>query len=309
MGLPATAPHGGKTSVLHEAVASAKRVDEIFATRTRPLSFEIFPPKVSNRDLARAQAREVMAGLAPLKPDFVSVTCSAGGTGDADNTAVVAALVQDEFGIPAIAHLTCRSLTHESLAERLRELSAAGITNVLALRGDPGQDSASGDFVHACDVIPEIVEAGFCVGAAAYPEGHVSCLNLDDDLRHLREKQDSGASFLITQVCFDDDAISHFLKRCHGAGITVPITFGIMPPTSKDQLIRMAFMCAASLPAPLIRLIMQHEGDERSLQAAGISYALNQLRFLEHLGVSGLHLYTMNRPDVTAQCVRGLREG
>ncbi|WP_307739153.1 methylenetetrahydrofolate reductase [uncultured Parolsenella sp.] len=280
----------------------APRVDTIFASRTRPLSFEIFPPK---GDLTVEQAREVVAGLAPLRPDFVSVTCSAGGSGNASGTTAVAAMVQDEFGIPAVAHLTCRGLTHESLAKRTQELKDAGIVNVLALRGDPvpGEPEPVGDYGHASDVIPELVDAGFCVGAAAYPEGHIGCVDLADDVRRLREKQDAGASFFVTQLCFDDEAIFRFLEKCRRGGITVPITCGIMPFMSKAQLSRMVFMCAASLPSPVIRLLARHEDDPEALRAAGVDYAVEQLLDLSRFGVSGLHLYTMNKPAVARACV------
>ena len=281
----------------------ATRVDDIFASRTRPLSFEIFPPK---GDLTVDQARELMRGLGPLRPDFVSVTCSAGGSGNSGSTSAVAAMVQDEFGIPAVAHLTCRTLTHEALAATIEELKAAGIVNVLALRGDPVPGVPLGDYAHASDVIPELVDTGFCVGAAAYPEGHIACEDLADDVRHLRTKQDAGASFFVTQLCFDDEAIFRFLERCRRAGITVPITCGIMPFMSKKQLSRMVFMCAASLPSPVIRLLARHEDDPEALRAAGVDYATQQLLDLDRYGVSGLHLYTMNKPTVAAACVAGL---
>ena len=280
----------------------ATRVSDIFASREQPVSFEIFPPK---GDLSVDQARTVMAGLAPLRPDFVSVTCSAGGSGNTQGTSAIAALVQDEFGIPAVAHLTCQGLTHETLATRMEELREAGIVNVLALRGDPvpGEPEPEGDYAHANDVIPELVDAGFCVGAAAYPEGHIGCLDLADDVRHLRAKQDAGASFFVTQLCFDDEAVFRFLERCRREGITVPITCGIMPFMSKTQLSRMVFMCAASLPSPVIRLLARHEDDPEALRAAGVDYAAEQLLDLARYGVSGLHLYTMNKPAVARACM------
>lgn len=284
----------------------ATRVSDIFASREQPLSFEIFPPK---GDLSVDQARKVIAGLAPLRPDFVSVTCSAGGSGNGSGTSAVAAMVQDEFGIPAVAHLTCRDLTRDALARRMKELKEAGIVNVLALRGDPAPgkpDASTGAYPHAVDVIPELTEAGFCVGAAAYPEGHIACTGLADDVRHLRGKQDAGASFFVAQLCFDDEAIFRFLEKCRRAGITVPITCGIMPFVSKAQLSRMVFMCAASLPSPVIRLLARHEDDPEALRAAGVDYAVEQLLDLSRYGVSGLHLYTMNKPAVARSCATGL---
>ncbi len=270
------------------------RVADLFQG-AQPFSFEIFPPK---GDLTEVEARRVAGGLAELSPAFISVTYSAGGSGNAGATTAVASLIQDEFSVPSVAHLTCQGLTHADLDAKIAEMRAAGITNVLALRGDPRPGMEPGDFAYAADVIPALREAGFCVGAAAYPEGHITCTTLADDVRHLREKQDAGAEFLVTQLFFDNDDFFRFRELACAAGITVPITCGIMPFMSKNQVSRMIFMCGASLPSPIIRLLARYEGDEEALRRAGIEYAAAQLRGLRDAGVAGLHLYTMNKPDV-----------
>lgn len=269
-------------------------VSELFCGN-QPLSFEIFPPR---GDLTEVEARRVAGELAELDPAFISVTYSAGGSGNSGATTKVASLIQNELGVPGVAHLTCQGLTRDMLEEKIAEMRAAGIKNVLALRGDPRPDAPQGDFAYAADVIPVLREAGFCVGAAAYPEGHVTCTSLEDDIAHLREKQDAGAQFLVTQLFFDNEDFFRFRDLAARAGITAPITCGIMPFMSKNQVSRMIFMCGASLPSPIIRLLNRYEGDDEALRRAGIEYAAAQLRGLRDAGVDGLHVYTMNKPAV-----------
>lgn len=269
-------------------------VSELFCGN-QPLSFEIFPPR---GDLTEVEARRVAGELAELDPAFISVTYSAGGLGNSGATTKVASLIQNELGVPSVAHLTCQGLTRDMLEEKIAEMRAAGIKNVLALRGDPRPDAPQGDFAYAADVIPVLREAGFCVGAAAYPEGHVTCTSLEDDIAHLREKQDAGAQFLVTQLFFDNEDFFRFRDLATSAGITAPITCGIMPFMSKNQVSRMIFMCGASLPSPIIRLLNRYEGDDEALRRAGIEYAAAQLRGLRDAGVDGLHVYTMNKPAV-----------
>ena len=269
-------------------------VSELFCGN-QPLSFEIFPPR---GDLTEVEARRVAGELVELNPAFISVTYSAGGSGNSGATTTVASLIQNELGVPSVAHLTCQGLTRAMLEEKIAEMRAAGIKNVLALRGDPRPDAPQGDFAYAADVIPVLREAGFCVGAAAYPEGHVTCTSLEDDIAHLREKQDAGAQFLVTQLFFDNEDFFRFRDLAARAGITAPITCGIMPYMSKNQVSRMIFMCGASLPSPIIRLLNRYEGDDEALRRAGIEYAAAQLRGLRDAGADGLHVYTMNKPAV-----------
>ncbi len=289
------------------------RVDQIFAEArangTQPVSFEMFPPK---GELTLERAREVASGFASLAPDFISVTYSAGGSGNSAATAQIASMISSEFNISSVAHLTCISLTRETLAEKILEFMDAGIENVLALRGDlpAGMSEAeAGDiaFPYAKDLVPALVDAGFCVGGAAYPEGHLTCDDLPTSVKHLRQKQDAGASFLVTQLFFDNEYFYRFRELADAAGITIPITVGIMPFTSKQQVTRMVFTCAASLPAPVIKILARFEDDPESLRAAGIEYACRQLEDLAAHGVDGLHVYTMNRADVAAAAMSALR--
>ncbi len=278
-------------------------IDACFQKGTLPLSFEVFPPK---GELALDQAERVVGELASLSPAFVSVTCSAGGSGNSANTVAVASLVQNRFDIPALAHLTCMGATAQDIAARLDALSDAGVGNVLALRGDPLPGAALADFRFAKDLIPVVAREGFCVGAAAYPEGHIDCLDFGASLEHLRQKQDAGARFLVTQLCFDNDQALAFLEAARNAAITVPISFGIMPFLSKDQISRMVFTCGASLPSAVIKLLARWEHDPDSLRAAGIEYACRQLAGLAEAGVDGLHVYTMNRPEIARAAAEAL---
>ncbi len=289
------------------------RVDQIFAKAraagAQPVSFEMFPPK---GELTLDRAREVAGGFAPLAPDFVSVTYSAGGSGNSAATAQIAQMISTEFGIPSVAHLTCISLTPDTLTAKIEEFRAAGIENVLALRGDlpAGMSEADAEdiaYPYAKDLVPALVDAGFCVGGAAYPEGHLTCDDLPTSVKHLRQKQDAGASFFVTQLFFDNEYFYRFRELADAAGITVPITAGIMPFTSKQQITRMVFTCAASLPAPVIKILARYEDDPTSLREAGIEYACRQLEDLAAHGADGLHVYTMNRADVAQAAMHVLR--
>ena len=281
-------------------------VAEMFAQRTLPISFEIFPPK---GDLTLETARTVAGELAQLAPGFISVTCSAGGSGNAQATPAIAAMIADELQVPSVAHLTCINATEQSISESIADMKARGIANVLALRGDvvPGREP-SADFRYAKDLIPLLVDAGFCVGAAAYPEGHVTCEDDAANIEHLKQKQDAGASFFVTQLCFDNERIYRFADAADRAGITAPITYGIMPFLGKDQISRMVFMCGASLPSPVIKLLAKYEGDAKALRQAGIEYASKQLVDLAEHGVRGLHVYCMNHPDIARATNEAVRQ-
>ena len=241
------------------------RVDEVFkqaaSQGTAPVSFEMFPPK---GELTLDTARKVAGNLCKLSPSFVSVTCSAGGSGNGATTAPIAHMITNEFDTPSVAHLTCVGRSHADIAAKIDEYRTAGVENILALRGDlpagaTEDDKPASDYAYARDLIPELVDAGFCVGAAAYPEGHIACEDLNLSVEHLKQKQDAGASFFVTQLFFDNECFYHFRELADKAGITVPITAGIMPFMGKSQISRMVFMCGASLPSPVIKILAKYE--------------------------------------------------
>lgn len=288
------------------------RIDDIFkqadSTGRAPVSFEMFPPK---GELTLDQARSVAGELAQLEPDFISVTYSAGGSGNAGATTDIASMISHELGISSVAHLTCISLTREDLDGKIREMHGAGIENVLALRGDLPEgmraQDATAAFPYAKDLIPVLVDAGFCVGGAAYPEGHIACDDLRLSVEHLKQKQDAGASFFVSQLFFDNEYFYRFRELAGAQGITVPIAAGVMPFMSKKQISRMVFMCGASLPSPVIKILARFEDDPESLRKAGVEYACRQLEDLAEHGVDGLHVYAMNRPAVARAAMQALR--
>lgn len=280
------------------------QIIQAFGGGSIPLSFEIFPPK---GELPMEEARDVLSQLSQLDPAFVSVTYSAGGGGNTQRTSEIAQMGSQELGITTMAHLTCMGASAEDVDANITLMRERGIENVLALRGDPVPGKEAREFRYAKDLIPRLREAGFCVGAAAYPEGHAECLDLDEDVRHLKEKQDAGAQFFVTQLFFDNRFAYKFLDKCRAARIKAPITFGIMPFMSKAQVSRMVFMCGASLPSPLVKLLARWEHDPESLQKAGVEYACQQLIGLAQHGVDGVHLYSMNKPDVARQIAEAVR--
>lgn len=292
--LPAS--RAGRVAVAQEAGAACTEVSESRARRI-PFSVEMFPPK---GQLTLDAARKVVEGLRAASPDFISVTCSAGGSGNGHGgqTVAIAELIQNEAATPAVAHFTCVSATASLVATEVEALRAAGVETVLALRGDlaPGQEPA--DFRYAYELIPRLKAAGLCVGAAAYPEGHIDCLDSRENIRHLRAKQDAGADFFITQLFFNNDDFYRFREAAESAGVAAPISCGIMPFLGKSQIQRMVFLCGSSLPAPIIKLLAKYEDDPVALRQAGIEYACNQLVDLGRHGVNGLRVYAMNQPDI-----------
>lgn len=285
-------------------MSGMENVQNIFSAKAMPVSFEIFPPK---GDITLESARAVAQGLAGLGPDFISVTYSAAGSGNGHATTAVAAMIQDEFNVPSVAHLTCINATDDSLDAAIEDMRARGISTVLALRGDLVEGQEPSRFHYAKDLIPLLKDAGFCVGAAAYPEGHISCESDRDNIEHLKMKQDAGADFFVTQLAFSNEHIFRFLDEADRAGITAPITCGIMPFMSKSQLQRMVFMCGASLPSPVIKLLAKHEGNDHDLRRAGIEYACCQLVDLAQHGARGLHVYCMNHADIAQATMKALR--
>lgn len=286
-------------------------ITELFRQKPVVFSFEIFPPK---RDSAIDTIWSTLAQMEGLGPDFISVTYGAGGGGGKSYTAQIAGAIQKKYGITPLAHLTCIGSTRAEVEESLQELREEGVENILALRGDKIPDvEPKTDFLHASDLIDFIREqGGFSVSGACYPEVHTEAPDPITDIRNLKKKVDAGAGHLVSQLFFDNGAFYSFVERARIAGITVPIEAGIMPVVNARQILRMVSLCGASLPPKFTRMISRFEQNPTALRDAGIAYAIDQIVDLIAQGVEGIHLYTMNDPDVArriSQAVENLRKG
>ncbi len=273
------------------------RITEIYGGEQLPISFEIFPPK---GELRVEELRAMLDGISGVNPSFVSVTCSAGGSGNRGNTAKLAGIVQNVYGVPAMAHLTCMGSAVEDIERDVAAIRAQGLCNVLALRGDKVEGAGESAFSHASELIEYLRRTtDFCLGAGCYPEGHVACESPEKDIEYLRMKEDAGADFFVSQLFFDNGAFYRFVDMARAKGVTRPIEAGIMPFMKKSQITRMIFLCGASLPAKVVRLLWRYENDEESLVKAGLEYAAEQLLDIAQSGAAdGVHLYCMNRPGV-----------
>lgn len=279
------------------------KISEIYQKKDLTLSFEVFPPK---GDLGADVLRDVLAELSGLGPDFISVTYSAGGGGNSQKTVELAGLI-GEYGTSSIAHLTCINSRREEIGAVVEAMKRRGIENILALRGDRVEGKEPTDFFHATELIAELRGQGFCIGAACYPEGHIENDSPEDDLTHLLEKEAAGAEFFVSQLFFENGKFYRFLERARSRGLRGPVTAGVMPILSKAQISRMIFLCGASLPSEIIRLLNRHENDPEALRRAGIAYAAEQAADLAKNGVDGVHIYTMNQPDIAHAVVERLR--
>lgn len=271
------------------------RIKDIFKEKT-VFSFEVFPPKkTSPIDVIYTTLEE----LRDLSPDFISVTFSAGGSGNGGYAIDVASKVK-EYGITPMIHLPCINYTKDEIKATLTAIQENGIENILALRGDINPDiTPKTDFAHASGLISYIKSMGdFDIGGACYPEGHPDADSLDEDIANLKTKVDAGADHLITQLFFDNDMFYRFKEKTDAAGINVPIEAGIMPVVNKKQIERMVTTCGASLPIKFVKMMQRYEHNPEALRDAGIAYAVNQIVDLAASGVDGIHLYTMNNPYV-----------
>ncbi len=275
-------------------------------------SFEFFPPKTED---GVRQLFETVEALRPLGPAFVSVTYGAGGTTRARTVELVTRLKR-ETEIEAVAHITCAGASSQEIAQVLDEVAAAGIQNVLALRGDPpkGERAFSPHpegFRYASELVAFIREKPdrwtFCIGAAAYPEGHVETRDLGRDLVNLKKKVDAGADFLVTQIFFRNVHYWRFVERARAAGIALPVLPGIMPMTSVEQIERFTAMCGTSIP-PALRAAMEvRRADPEAALQLGVAYASLQCADLLRHGAPGIHFYTLNRSPSSRAILAALR--
>jgi methylenetetrahydrofolate reductase (NADH) len=286
------------------------RIDEILATAEEPVfSFEFFPPST---DDGWRNLREALTSLAALEPAFASVTYGAGGS-TRERTLEVTKWLKQDLGIEAMAHLSCVGATREELCQILDGIVAAGIENVLALRGDPPRGEIEwrphpGGLKYSTELAGLISERySIGIGAACFPEVHPEAPDLPHDLRFLKQKVDSGASFLITQLFFDNELYFTFVDVARAAGIEVPIIPGIMPITDVKQIKRITEMCRASIPQRLLDALEWRAADPEAVLQLGVSYATLQCAELLARGAPGIHFYTLNRSPATRAILSALK--
>lgn len=275
------------------------------------LSFEVFPPKTEmSFDSVKAATEEI----AKLHPAFMSVTYGAGG-GTSKYTLQIAKTIKNLYGVPTLEHLTCVSSTKETVRQKIGEIMEAGIENVMALRGDipsalEDKDRSGWDYSHAIDLVLELKAANpsFCIGGACYPEIHPESANQADDIKHLKEKVDAGCDFLTTQMFFDNNLFYNFLYKIREAGICVPIIPGIMPITNANQVERAIKLSGSYIPQRFKSLVDKFGSDPAAMKQAGIAYATDQIIDLYANGITNVHVYSMNKPDVAAKIMNNLSD-
>ena len=286
------------------------RICELFSQDGPLFSFEFSPPKTEQGERALLQA---VARLHDLHPSFVSVTYGAGGS-TREKTIEVVTRIKREFGIEAMAHITCVAHSRAEIAAILDRLQASGIDNVLPLRGDPPQGEAhfvrpKDGFGYAAELVRFIRERGypFCLGGAGYPEGHIECRDLTLDLEHLRQKVAAGVDFVITQLFFDNADYFSFVDRCRRVGIPVPIIPGIMPIINVAQIERITKMCGSRIPDDLRARLYAVQDDQEAVRTIGVEHATRQCRELLEGGAPGIHFYTLNQSPATVAILAELK--
>ncbi len=284
------------------------KIRDILKSEEPHISFEVFPPKT---DAGFDSVLAATEKIAALKPSFISVTYGAGG-GTSKNTVSIASHIKKDFGVTSLAHLTCVSSTKEVVHQVIGRLKEEGIENVLALRGDiPAEHEfpLPNHYRYASELIEDIRQQGdFCIGAACYPEGHVETEHKKDDIVNLKHKVDCGVDFLTTQMFFDNHILYNFLYRIREKGITVPVLPGIMPVTNKKQIARIGGLSGTILPERFRAIVDRFGNNPAAMQQAGIAYATDQIIDLIANGISHIHVYSMNKPEVAAAIIRNLSE-
>ena len=277
------------------------KIIELLKDSRLSLSFEVFPPKT---EMGFESVKVATEEIARLRPAFMSVTYGAGG-GTSRYTLDIAKNIKEMYDVPTLAHLTCVSSTRETVKEKIRAIREAGIENVMALRGDipagmEQEDRSRWDYRYAIDLVRELKEENpdFCIGGACYPEIHPESSNQKEDIRHLKEKVDAGCEFLTTQMFFDNNLLYNFLYKIREAGITVPIIPGIMPITNANQVERAMKLSGSFMPQRFKSLVDKFGGDPAAMKQAGIAYATDQIIDLFANGITNVHVYSMNKPDV-----------
>ena len=280
------------------------KIIDLITKESLSLSFEVFPPKSETSfESVKAATEEI----AKLTPAFMSVTYGAGG-GTSKYTLDIARNINETYGVPTLGHLTCVSSTKETVREKIEEIISAGIENVMALRGDipenmKDSDRSGWDYRYAIDLVRELKEANsdFCIGGACYPEIHPESATSKEDIKYLKEKVDAGCDFLTTQMFFDNNLLYSFLYKIREAGITVPVIPGIMPITNANQVERAVKLSGSFMPQRFKSLVDKFGDNPAAMKQAGIAYATDQIIDLYANGITNVHIYSMNKPDVAAK--------
>lgn len=283
------------------------KIDTLLKKRPT-LSFEIFPPKKQDSDVSSIY--QTIEELSSLKPDFISVTYGAGGS-TTKNTVAIASTIKNKYHIESVAHLSCIDSTKEELLTILQELKDNNIENILALRGDYPQDydkqTSLFEFKYASELnafIKEQFPNTFCLSGACYPEVHQEADSLQQDLLHLKQKVEAGATYLITQIFFDNNYYYRLVREARKIGITVPIIAGIMPATNAKQLLRISKLSGCSIPYELSAMIERFTNNVEAMKEVGLNFATYQIMDLITNGVEGIHLYTMNKPSIAKEILQ-----
>lgn len=288
-------------SSIHTKEVKLMKIIDLLCQNRLSMSFEVFPPKTASGFQSVKRATEE---IAKLRPAFMSVTYGAGG-GTSQYTLDIAENIKEQYGVPTLAHLTCVSSTKETVHQKIQAMQAAGITNVMALRGDipaelEGTDRSHWQYQHAIQLIEELkaADTDFCIGGACYPEIHPESANQKEDIRHLKEKVEAGCDFLTTQMFFDNNLLYNFLYKIREAGITVPVIPGIMPITNAKQVERAIKLSGSFMPQRFKSLVDKFGSNPAAMKQAGIAYATDQIIDLYANGITNVHVYSMNKPDV-----------
>lgn len=274
------------------------KIPELFQQKKPVFSLEIFPPK---RETGLDKIYHTVEQLAVCNPDFISVTYGAAGSLVNNYTCEIASNIKKNYGIEPLAHLTCVNSSMSDVDEMIMRFAEADIENVLALRGDIVPEAAiKSEFSHANELAIEVQRnSGLQILGACYPEGHTESKNLIEDIHNLKYKIGAGAKVLITQLFFDNSKFYEFLSTARNLGINVPVTAGIMPIVNKKQIERTVVLSGASIPPAFAEMLEKYQDDPDGLYEHGIQYAADQIRDLLEHGVDGIHLYTMNNPEVS----------
>jgi len=283
-------------------------IAELYRQTPCVFSIEVFPPK--KEGAVEGVLYPTLEKMRALQPDFISVTYGAGGGEAGRSTARIAAHIKNNLGVESLAHLTCVYATRAGISGTLTELKTAGVENILALRGDRSPDRPpETDFPYASDLAAAITQfGGFDVAGACYPEGHFESPSLRQDVENLRHKAEAGVTHLITQLFFDNVCFYRFLNLARKAGLSLPVSAGVMPIVNHRQIERTVALSSASLPPKFTKMVSKYDGDAQGLFEAGIEYAIEQIRDLIAGGADGIHLYAMNNAEVAARVYDGIRD-